>query len=190
MANNNARRGFAALALYALASCGPAPAEGDQDQPVMNTTAQPSAAALDARPSFPIDEVDARDLIDSLGAPWREPVADDTRADSFSGGYVRQMAFKGRSVGIYTLANAKVWNLQVRSGYGEQCGSGDDIAPHIARIYQAVRPGQSLDATQLATLQRGLTIEAGERLDLEGVRIKTFGTCIKLLDVRVGSDAE
>lgn len=136
------------------------------------------------RQTFPVDEVDAQDLIDKVSAPWLGPTFADVRADRHSGGYGRSITSASGSANIYTLADGQVWNLQLRSGTGRDCGRAKDIAPHIAEIYSALQPGRRLRSEALATLVAGLDSPTARHVTVDGVRISTVGECIRSLDIR------
>lgn len=156
----------------------------------------PVQVAADDRPigarrrAFPIDEVDAQDLIDRLGAPWSGGLLDDVRYDSHSGGYSRSIMSPKGSAHIHTLADGKVWNLQLRSGMGDRCGRSQDIAPHIDVIYAKLQPGKHLSRDVLATLAAGLDKPAAQQITIDGVRLSTVGNCIRSLDVRTVREGE
>ncbi len=173
------------------------PANRTDNQPVRGASAGTEAGpAVDQLPrgarrqTFPIDEVDARDLIDALGAPWRGGLIDDARADGYSGGYSRMIRLPNGSVTIHTLADGRVWNLQLRSGMGDRCGRARDIAPHITRIYATLQPGKQVSGDALVALVAGLDAPGARQITVAGVRLSTLGDCIRSLDVRTIPDDE
>ena len=153
-------------------------------------TAAPSPEAIETpalleKSSFPINEVDARELAESLGPSWKEVMLMDSSADSFSGGFSRMIIGKSGSSDIFTLANGQVWDLQLRSGIGDRCGSPANLDSELPRIIWTVAPSLSVTDDQIAELRRGLRKLEPTKIRIGDVGLTTMGGCLPLVDIRV-----
>jgi hypothetical protein len=164
-----------AIACSGLAACDhvePLDVPGEGGSPLPAAVAPPSA------PSFDMDEVDARDLIDSLGRPWSgKPVLDQESEDGFTGGYSDLLLFDGGSATIYTLPDGKVWRLRLTAGFGERCG---EVEP-LFRAYPTVasRLTGSSSAPPPDALGEILNADLNQVVDLEGAKVTASGKCVR-----------
>jgi hypothetical protein len=137
------------------------------------------------RASFPLDEVGAQALIDFLGPRWRDMTRFIDRADSFTGGHALGFVARDRSAAVHTFADGKVWNLQLRSGMGNRCGSAAMLEPLLGPVLRKLAPSSTLTAPQRSVLIDALKDrQSGDPVEIGEVRIAATGGCIVTLDVR------
>jgi len=142
--------------------------------------------AVDAatRPAFALNEVQARDMLATLGAPWNDrPFADDTHTDSLTDGYIRTMLHRGGSTEVLTLPDAKVWRVELRTGAGERCGKAEILLAALPKVLAAAAPDATVDASTMAKLSAALKTKGGEEVDLGNAKVSVSGGCVSSMYV-------
>lgn len=115
------------LSFSLLSAC-----QGEANQPTpMQNTGNASgiigSLAAPSRPYFSLDEVDAEDLVGSMGAAWQTDVRPLENDDSLTGGRVKTLLFKRGSASLFILPNGKVWRLRINVGMGDTCARISDV---------------------------------------------------------------
>lgn len=140
----------------------------------------PSKPTFAPAPAFELDEVDARDLVATLGSPWTgKPVLDRESSDEFTGGFSDLLIFGGGSATIYTLPNGQVWQLQLRTGVGDRCGSSKPLARSYPIAMKSIAPDQQNVIPP--AIAKALASTSLDRLDLDGLRVIASGDCVRQL---------
>lgn len=159
---------------------------GRQEQPAnIESVTSDMPAAVPISSAFDSNEVDARDLIDSLGAGWKGLTLMDPTADGYTNGYHRELSGRDRTAAIFTLPDGRVWDLQLRSGVGGRCGTAASLIPLVEPVLHALAPKVSLTVEQHQQIVRGLrTKDSSEIVEIGNVRVGGSGGCVRQLDIR------